>query len=1055
VNSLHPHPEAAMSFGTFFAISRLSIVGLFGLSSTLLLAQLSVPLTIQEALYPGAPTTGIRRSQDPVTVGIPLPDSADISDISQLGLQGASVGQFRVLGRWPSGNIQWVLVDTQSDLTAGGKNTGITLVTGSGNFGGTNLATDNGKSITVNTGSAVFTIRKANFNVFDEVISGGKTLISSGTSQGLAILGPANPGTSCNPGPCSTLYLSSNDPQSTAVIEENGPARAVVRAGGVHRDAAGNGYLRFTVRIHFYKNKTYTKITSILRNADEGESNSFNSAAKGFTSYELRLTPALAAGKSFAIGKDTGTVAAKFSSTENAYLYQAYSNDMEHAHWNGTTCPYGSSIPRCVAPYILRTGKSAPYTYAQDGYQIVQDQRTLASGDHTHYPSGWADLTDGTGSGIEVGIYQMSAYWPKSLQFENGGSEITVGIWPDQKLSPVNPSVAIPYYQAWPQYSIHDIYVNFHASALSSPGNEFLKFQHYLMARAPITQYNTANVFFYPLMNSSDEDSYWSSLASTYSFRWYGNSPAISDKTPRIFRLYAWPSPGGSNQSEVRWGYIEQWLTRGLPGRYLTAAHFYRYQVEQAFPRADENAAGSSAFNWRTHSPNSDLDGYGYPSNIKSTNSVYVNRTWVDQEHAHWYGMGDYYFLTGDETVKDQMMDGVADRLLNTSSILGTGHVWNTRAAGAQFMGLARYRRFLNAIGDATDVAPLDAVTDATLNVTVLPQLCVSGYPAGCSPTATPSRGVSRTRGISDGGNDVGSDNNCAVGNGANIRCAKPWMMGIEEEGLWEIAHARGANWPNNKTGATNPYQLTLDLAFGMANWSSSEDFVAGTSYSNSSLKYDLAMDLPNPMTTPTAGTDNLEQFEFNYFLLAQYNGALASTQRKQFELTYLHMAAGMSFNPNGIDDHDMYMTAALLQPMLHPQTSLVNVPVTVTNNGKGSYSLSWVAPAGAKWYRIKEANLPVVDWIGFNPKTNTFIGDPTKNANWFASTEVATGVESTCPPTPAAAGSHQSCTIGGLDATQSWNFAIKAVVPAGSSNSIGVSITSPKPGATLSGASY
>ncbi len=1031
-----------MSLGKMLLV--LSTLLVCGISSSLLWAQLSVPLTVQEALYPAAPTTGIARSQDPVTVGIPLADSDGINSTSQLGLRGASVGQFRVLGRWPSGNIQWVLVDTQADLSAGGKNTGITLINGSGNFGGANLANDNGSSITVNTGAAVFTIRKANFNVFDQVISGGKTLIASGSSQGLSILGPVYPSTSCNPGPCTTLYLSSNDSQSTAGIEENGPVRAVIRADGIHRDSEGNGYLRFTVRIHFYKNKTFAKVTSILRNADEGESNTFNSAAKGFDSYELRLTPALGSGKSFTFGKDSGTVSAKFAGTENAYVYQAYSNDMEHAHWNGATCPYGSSVPRCVAPYILRTGNAPPYTYAQDGYQIVRGSERLVSGDHTHYPTGWADLTDGTGSGIEIGIYQMSAYWPKSLQFQSGGSEVRIGVWPDQTLSPVNPSAAIPYYQGWPQYSIHDLYVNFHSTALSSPGNEFLKFQHYLMARAPITQYNNAGVFFYPLMDPSEEDGYWAGVSSIYKFRWFGNSPAISDKTPKIFRLYAWPSPGGSNQSEVRWGYIEQWLTRGLPGRYLTAAHFYRYQVENAFPRSDANAAGSAEFSWRTHFPNSDVDGFGFPSNVKSANSPYVNRTWIDQEHAHWYGMGDYYFLTGDETVKDQMLDGVSDRFLNTTTILGTGHVWNTRAAGAQLMGLARFRRFLSAIGDADDVLPLDMMVDATLSVSVFPELCVSGYPTGCSPTAIPSRGVSRTRGVADGGNDVGSDNNCAVGNGVNVRCAKPWMMAIQEEGMWEVAHSRGPSWPNNKTGMANPYQLTLDLAYGMANWTTNEDFVGGTSFTNSSLKYDLAMDLPNPMVPPTAGTDNLEQFEFNYFLLSHYNGALTTAQRKQFELTYLHMAAGTSFNPNNIDDHDMYMTAALLQGLLHPRSALVNVPVSVIKTGSGSYSISWSAPAGTQLYRTKMASQPIVDWIGFNPKTNAFIGDPAKTVNWFAASEVRQGNQSTCPPPPAAAGTHQTCIVSGLDPKQNWNFSTKASIPLSFSSAINLSISSP-----------
>jgi hypothetical protein len=1041
-----------MKYARMSPICR-SVAILIVCASTSLVAQLPVQLTVQEAIYPGASTSGINRTQDPVTVGIPIADNAGINSISQLGLQGALLGQFRVLGRWPSGNIEWVLVDTQADLHAGGKNTGISLTRGgTGNFGGAPLATDSGSTITVNTGTAVFTIRKANFNVFDQVVSGGKTLIASGSSQGLAVLGPANPGTSCNPGPCTTQYLSSNDRRSTAVIEENGPARAVIRADGIHCDATGNGYMRFTLRMHFYKDKTFVKLTTMLRNADEGASNTFNSAAKGFTSYELRLTPTLSSGRSFSFGKDTGTASGKFTGFENAYLYQAYSNDMEHPHWNGATCPYGSTVPRCVAPFITRTGKTAPYTYSQDGYQIVQGQNTLANGDHSHYPAGWADLTDSTGAGIEVGIYQMSSYWPKSLQFQNGGAEIRVGIWPDQSLSPVNPKAAIPYYQAWPQYSVHDLYLNFHTAPLSLRGTEFLKFQHYLMARAPIAHYNNANVFFYPLLDPVEEDSYWSGTSARYGFRWNGNSPAISDLTPKIFRLYAWRSPGGANQSEVRWGYIEQWVTRGLTGRYLTASHFYRYQAEQAFPRSDMNASGAASFRWRTHSPASDVDAYGFPANIQSANTVYVNRTWIDEEHAHWYGMGDYYFLTGDETVKDQMLDGIGDRFLNTSTLTGSGHLWNTRAVGAQLMGLARYRRFLGAIGDTADITPLDSVTDSTLYVSVFPELCVSSYPAGCTIVIAPSRGVSRTRGIADGGSDVGSDNNCAVGKGLNIRCAKPWMMAIQEEGMWEIARARGANWPNNRTGATNPYQLTLDLAYGMANWTSNEDFVSGTSYSNSSLKYDLAMDYPNPMATPTAGTDNLEQFEFNYFLLSQYQGNLTAAQQQQFELTYLHMAAGTSFNANNIDDHDMYISSALLQSTLHPWGSLSEVPLSVTHTGAGSYSLSWTAAAGAQLYRIKQASQPVVDWIGFNPKTNAFVGNPATSVNWFAASEVTPGNQNTCPPAPAATGTRQSCTISGLDPKQSWHFAMKAKLSSSSAGSLSVSIAAPQSGAALTG---
>src|SRR5690348_14170088 len=112
---------------------------------------LSVPLTVQELLYPAAPTSGIARTRGPVTVGIPLPPNSGITSTSQLGLTGASAGQFRAESKYPNGNLHFVLIDTLADVPADGQNTGITLTTGSGNFGGPNLATDNGATISVDT----------------------------------------------------------------------------------------------------------------------------------------------------------------------------------------------------------------------------------------------------------------------------------------------------------------------------------------------------------------------------------------------------------------------------------------------------------------------------------------------------------------------------------------------------------------------------------------------------------------------------------------------------------------------------------------------------------------------------------------------------------------------------------------------------------------------------------------------------------------------------------------------------------------------------------------
>ena len=250
-----------------------------GTSEFELWGQIEVPVTVQEALYPGIPSCP--RTADPLTVGIPLPDSAGTRSVSQLGLAGPAAGQFRILGWWPSGNAKWVLIDTLVDLGSDGKSTRVVLTSGHGNFGGKPLATENPASILIDTGPAQFTVRKARFNLFERVVVHGKTLVSAGASKGLVLVGPSPNQTFC--GVCKTIYSSSNDAASKVVIEENGPVKVVIKAMGAHKDAFGRVYMRFTARMTFYKGKSYVKVTSILRNADDSTSD-FNSAYKGFTS---------------------------------------------------------------------------------------------------------------------------------------------------------------------------------------------------------------------------------------------------------------------------------------------------------------------------------------------------------------------------------------------------------------------------------------------------------------------------------------------------------------------------------------------------------------------------------------------------------------------------------------------------------------------------------------------------------------------------------------------------------------------------------------------------
>jgi len=940
---------------------------------------LDVPLTVQEAIY--SRISGRSRSQDPVTVGIPLPDSGDTRSILQLGLRGASLGQFRVLGRWPSGNIKWVLIDTQADVAAGNKNTSIRLASGTGNFGGSDLARERGATITIDTGPAVFTIRKANFDLIDQAVVNGKTLVASGASTGLVVVGPAPGSTTC---PCSTTYSSANDPDSTALIEENGPVRAVIKAVGQHKDSRGNAYMRYTVRLSFYKNRSYVKVLSQLQNADFGESASFASSYKGFASYEARLTPALASHRSFSFGTVGSPASGSFAANEDAYLYQAYSNNMEDCGWNA----FDKRSQFALRSYIARTqitnaSCSSVWKYAQEGFQVVDGSKVVASGSRSQYPEGWADLTDPTGAGVEIGIYEMSAYWTKSLQFMNGGDEARIGIWPDQSL--FQGGGGQQYFQSWPQYSTHTLFINFHSSALPSPSAEFLKFQYNLIARAPRAQYSTSGMLPFALIDATEEDGYYKSL---------GMSCCIKDNnTPHVFRYYSWANGGGGNQSEFRWADLMLWVQRGFVGRYLNSAAFYRFQTEQVFPRSDFN--GSTPFHWRDASiPASNLDRGGFPTITSLNNNIgcdpgekQCGRNWIDDQHAHWYGMIDFYFMTGDESVKDAIQAGASDKFGNPNiQLVQKGLYWIARNIGEALMSDARLNLFYNSIGDSTSAANAFAAGDTILQNQVWPDLQLSG--SGTAP-----QGVSRTRGAHWG---------CCV----TPREAKPFQFGILNEGLWEYLQAHGTSWPQ--------YQKTFDLAYGIADFSLMEAWRNGPFINNCNggvgMAYNIALDATN---NPLPAACNATIW-FNFFVAAKYTGDPNSWDGWK---TKFVQQLKRTANTNA--DYGLIFIGTMINEVLHPEPlRLVNVPLTIM---PGTKSLSWTAPAGLVSYQLKYSDKNIVDWLNFDPVTNTFGLDPGANMPWFA----AVSLEGP----PALNSATQNFTAPVLDKAKEWKFCLKALV--------------------------
>ena len=1106
-------------------MNRLLFILLFAFSCARGWGQLSVQLTVQEALYPGS-MPGVARANEPFCQGVPIADSAAIATTNGLTLAGAAAGQFRILGTWPDGNAKWIKVcGIVPSLAAGGTATVTLTGGGSGNFGGSNLATDNGSTITVNTGAATFSIKKANFNVIDSVVMGSTTVVASSTAQtrGLVLTGP-NPAAglpgnvTCAPDPngsaCTTIYSSANDPASTCAIEEGGPVMTVIRCIGTHKDSRGDPYMQFTAREYFYQGKANVKVTAVLRNANWNTSaspspdcnynsnstqcggGSFDSAAKGIRAYELRIGPNISGTLNYTLATNTSPQTGTLTPTDLAYIYQGASNWLVPTAAPDTQyCGPGTSY--CSGMYTADTG-----------FVAMKDTTTLASGDLTAVIGGWADIADVNGVGVEIGIDQMAAMWPASLEFQSGGTDVRLGLFSQYNSKNV--------YMPWPMWKVFETYLTFHASALASQANEFLKQQHFLVARPSITYTNSTSVFPYPILDPAIEDSYYVSTqqqatpALPLANFCYGG--ATTNCTPDrgtintqnqlsagidlgIYRYYAWSQGGSLNQEEFRWGDLLKFLQRGYTGRYLNSRYFYRFLSELHWPHADGTTSSDptvNGFTWRSRTyPELEFVA-GTPLPLIS-NGAQINESlafgisvsgapmWRDYLHDHWYGMTDYYFLTGDEFVKEAMVPNKDWYLnANTSSygISSTNNAGVTRAFGVWLLGTSRYGQYLQALGDPDTSAVLASGQhqfDSYINV----QACESGvrpgsttptyYPVGCAPgpVATGYVGGSGsgapgvwTPGISfeRGNHQSNSANNyCAWNTGSDsgmygyYRIEQTFQQSILVEGLLSLRKAIGPTWNN--------YNRAFDLAYGLSqnnvlemfnddgqtHWSDGSGFYNGFAYyrpidfpvvcpsNTTNADGQLAGPLNGKFYDKTGLPNGDQGIYFTFYALNQMTGALTpgSNLARQFNIA---LQMGSTAVSAWLGDWGMYSISNLIWALNNPATStLQDVPFTVVSLGSGNYQLTFTTPAGTctndpGCVRVKWSPKIIRPWtqlLGFDSlNTNTFTYDPNVYATWFASNNV-------WPEPTATPGVSQTFTVStGTTGLTAANFSLKAISP-------------------------
>ena len=1010
-------------------LSMKQLLFIFVLISLPGLAQLPVTLTTQEALLPEV--HGIDRVNEPVSVGLPLPDSAGITSANQLGCSGSRVCQFRWLASWPDGHWKWVQFDYQASLRAGRMDTSTSLIGGTGNPGA-NLAIDsdpenpNAGTITVDTGvgGCRFIVQKATFDVLHSVVCRGKTIVAGG-GVGLELMGPAfdsAPTATCVfNSTCATSYRSTNDKKSQCLIEENGPAQVAIKCTGSLRDMAGNKYMGFLVRMHFYLGKQRVKVIVTLKNADDGGSGSFAVSYKGYQSLELRLATTLTGKTTWAFGRGT-SISNRGSFTaggQSAYIYQGYASTYLDSG-------YCAGAPDAASD-VARTSVGGSCAYAQNGSIVVDHKgEVVGSEGDTAASVGWANVTDASdGRGIEIGADYMAANFPRSLQITDSGKEVRIGISPDQSLWTASCNGEVPacrkiYYQAWPAYKVSDLDLIFHDSDLGSAGeaNEFLKMQYHLIARAPIAHYNNSNVFTYPIVSAAEEDQFM----QTVNPRFVPGS--LKDMVPKsgclqtsdscfyMPRFYGWAAGGDSNQIESRYAnLVHRWLARGLTGRYVFVSWFVRFQEQFAWPRAE-------AFRWRNHVPSSDLtDADGYPTacaqqhgqknnlcatsggghaGILPNNHAYAYMDYAgtmenNWQHGHWWSLISYYYMTGDEDANDVLKDGVitewtAAAAKNNISWTPDGPLYNllyaARSIGEHLNGAVRYWEYLtDTRADPRDIALVLQTVQNNLSV-VYGEACATDaagntYPHGCEPSRALSangpysRGVMADRGYAVGPGDFDNVNRCAPASGNKfavsssgqtyIRCVKLFMQGLFLDGLWAHSKIIGPS-------SLPDYNHVHDLAYGVASTADREMYVAdlvpsGQGFpSSGQTVYEIAADQPNNMQwihrSQESDTFISAPWMNLYVTLGEYTGDTKAWS-SHFKNNFNNKGANASYNPNNITDYGSQQSAAVIDLLLRaPVLQLTNVPLhTAYDDSNGQWRLNWTAPEGVTHYFMKVDN--------------------------------------------------------------------------------------------------
>lgn len=598
---------------------------------------LNLEIEVFQAVRDGV--KGIGFSNEYARIGLPFPSGMvkENNGRASLAVEGREY-QTRVLKRWPDGSVKWALVEFLASPSKGSSEK-VRLIEGPGVSAGVLLAVEKNGVVSVDTGPMQVEIRKAGFNLFDRVVVGGKEIVQTGESRGIVLVDGEG-----------KEFLASRYKDTKVVIEENGPVKATVKVDGRHAGEQG-WLLDYTVRLFFFKGQSRVKAQYTLRNAGKERVDYIF-----IKSLSLETKPNLTGEKKVLVSTHKGGQELDVHKGPINF-YQAVSDfpwmsDGGSFYWHGP-----------IAPDYKREEQRG---YSQEGYWIRQDGNPVAEGKRREFPElGYMDVSNDAGRGITVGIRYMAGQWPKALTADDSGT-LTMALWPGDN--------GQGYWIRYGSHNTFEVMYQFHADRSTKPEDEMLRFQYPLVARAPVEWYNRNVEGMYPLyhvIRLSEEKYLAKKLETPYQVGW--RKPKF-----KVWRYHYWGHGGFLNQHDFarisQMNFLRDDRDLSKAGEaVLLAEAMVNYYADWAVRHSDDYDFNRQQFEpkeWRK--------------------DVELAKVVFEWEHQHWYGMPLYYYMTGDERIREAVLDW-GEYVKNLANPLNLTHM---RVFGTGMFSLAAMYEF-------------------------------------------------------------------------------------------------------------------------------------------------------------------------------------------------------------------------------------------------------------------------------------------------------------------------------------------------------------------------